>query len=58
MDCGSLRWFGHVMGMGENEYMKRVYEGRLEEGNVSGRHHKVDQSGEQVLEPESWEGHD
>ncbi len=26
---GALRWFGHVMRMKENEFVKRVFEGRI-----------------------------
>ncbi len=35
--CGALRWIGHVMRIGENEFVKRVYEGRIEGGDVRGR---------------------
>ncbi len=34
---GALRWLGHVMRMGENEFVNRVYEGRIEGGGVRGR---------------------
>ncbi len=33
----ALRWFGHIIRMGENEFVKRVYEGRIEGRGVRGR---------------------
>ncbi len=40
VDCGVVewvRWFGHVMRMQENEFVKRVYEGGIDGGGVKGR---------------------
>ncbi len=32
-----LRWFGNMMRIWENGFMKKVYDGRIEEGGVRGR---------------------
>lgn len=37
MKTGALRWFGHVMRMGEHDFVQGVYEGRSEGVCVRGR---------------------
>lgn len=36
MKRGTLRWFGHMMKMNENEFVERVNEGRIKGGDVRG----------------------
>jgi len=35
--CGTLRWFGLVVRMNENEFVKRVYKSKIEGPSVRGR---------------------
>lgn len=32
-----LRWFGHVMQMSDNDFVERMYGGRIEAGSIEGR---------------------
>jgi len=34
--CGTLRWFGHMVRMNENEFVKRVYKSEIEGPSVRG----------------------
>lgn len=40
--CGTLRWFGQVMEINDDDLLKRVCEGRIEEEGVNGTTSEMD----------------